>query len=339
MTETRGVGAVPEPHLAQIAWAVRDLPRTCRFYTEVVGFRRAGGRLLWGPGLSILQELGPDAEAILWWAVGGQRFVQLEFFAHTRPTGRARPADARPSDLGWSRVRIGVADLGGVLARAAACGHRPIGPVQLEAGVPRAALRDPDGVVVELVGDGAVGPIAAGSSATGDGGCPVAPPVVRSVALSVADLERASRFWIETCGLRTRDDPALLDPARESLWGLDGARRELRVARGGEIDLELVRYVDPPGRPRPADHRLCDQGLLNVALAYRDRAPFDGLQARLRAAGCRATVECPPGPFASTYLRDFEGNSLEIFACPEDHDALLGFVPEPGFAPGSRLDP
>ncbi|MEZ4332867.1 MAG: VOC family protein [Myxococcota bacterium] len=335
------IGPLPEPQLAQVAWAVRDLTRTCRFYTEVVGFRRAGGRLLWGPGLSILQDLGPDAEAILWWVVGSQAFVQLEFFAHSRPAGRARPSDARPSDLGWSRVRIGVADLGAVLARASARGHRPLGPIQTRAGFPSAALCDPDGVVVELVGDGADAADRRDAERSGveSAGPDIAPPVLRSVTLSVGDLERASRFWTGVCGLRPRDDRALLDPSREALWGMAGARRELLVARGGAVDLELVHYLDPPGRPRPPDHRLCDQGLLNVALAYRDREQFDALHARLLAAGCRASVSCPPGPFASTYLQDVEGNSFEIFACPEDHDPLLGFVPEAGFAPGVRLDP
>jgi len=331
----------PEPHLAQIAWAVRDLPRSCRFYVEVLGFRRAGGRVLWGPGLSILQELGEDADATLWWALGGQPFVQLEFFAHTRPAGRARPPDARPCDLGWSRIAIGVPDLEEALRRAASIGHRPLGPVLVDAGIARAALRDPDGVVVELIGDGgergAPAPAAGGAARVAD--APVARPAVRAVALSVADLDRSARFWIETCGLAPLPIDAVHAPEHEALWGLPGARREQCVARGVDVALELVRYDDPPGRPRPADARLCDQGLLNVALAFRGRSDFDLLHARLEAAGHPGTVPCPPGPFASTYLRDPERNSLEIFACPPDHDALLGFVPETGYAPGTPLDP
>ena len=54
---------VAEPHLAQGAWAVNDLPAAVRFYVDVIGFRRSGGRLLWGPGLSVLQGLGDDAAA------------------------------------------------------------------------------------------------------------------------------------------------------------------------------------------------------------------------------------------------------------------------------------
>ncbi|MFO0688698.1 MAG: VOC family protein [Myxococcota bacterium] len=336
-----------EPHLAQIAWAVLDLPRACRFYTDVLGFRRAGGRVLWGPGLSVLQELGDDAAATLWWAVGGQRFVQLEFFHHSLPAGRPRRADARASDLGWSRVTIGVPDLDAVLERAARAGHRPIGPVVRDAGIARAALRDPDGVVVELIGDGgevpapaaAGGAAGAGVAIGATGATAVARPAVRAVALGVADLEGAARFWIELCGLAPQAPDVLHDASHEALFGLEGARREIVAARGGEVLLELVRYDPPHGRPQPADRRLCDQGLLNAALAFRDRARFDALLDRLRGAGHRATVECPPGPFASTYLRDGEGNSFELFASPEDHDALLGFVPETGFAPGTPLDP
>lgn len=331
----------PEPHLAQVAWSVRDLARTCRFYVEVIGFVRAGGRLLWGPGLSVLQELGDDAEATVWWALGGQRFVQLEFFHHTRPVGRARSSASGPRDLGWSRVAIGVPDLAVVLRRAKDAGHLPLGPVQTDAGVARVALRDPDGVVVELIGDGgqreALDGAADGQGGSGRVG--VARPALRSVALSVADLARASHFWIETCGLVERAADTLHCPDHEALWGLPGARCERRVARGVDVALELVQYVDPPGRARARDARLSDQGLLNVALAFRDRARFDALHERLLAAGYRATVACPAGPFASTYLRDGEGNSCEIFACPEDHDALLGFVAEGGFSPGTRLDP
>lgn len=340
MTDSPSRTSAPEPHLAQIAWAVCDLPRACRFYVDVIGFRRAGGRVLWGPGLSILQELGDDAAATVWWALGGQSFVQLEFFHHTRPLGRARPVGSRPSDLGWSRVGIGVADLEAVLWRAKRSGHLPLGPVLTEGGVSRAALRDPDGVFVELVGDGGQRePTEGARGEAGEKDFGVARPAVRSVTLSVADLDRAARFWLETCGLVPQAPDSLHAPHHEALWGLPGARRDQIVARGVEVALELVQYLDPPGRPRPSDARLCDQGLLNVALAFRDRARFDVLHERLLSAGHPPTVACPPGPFASTYLRDGEGNSCEIFACPEDHDGLLGFLPESGFSPGTALDP
>src|SRR5262245_32564149 len=48
-----------EPRLAQVAWAVQDLARAARFYAEGLGFRRAGGRLLWGLVLAPPSPLGP----------------------------------------------------------------------------------------------------------------------------------------------------------------------------------------------------------------------------------------------------------------------------------------
>lgn len=315
-----------EPRLAQVAWAVRDLARACRFYAEVLGFRRAGGRLLWGPGLARVQGLGEDAAATLWWLVGGQDFVQLELFEHSLPRGRPRSSTWRPCDLGWSRVSIGVAELDAALARARAAGFAPLAPTLAGGAARRAAIRDPDGVVVELVEDG---------------GSPGAPPrpALRSVALSVADLGRARAFWVDACGLCPVDAPELQRPEREALWGLAGARRELLVARGGEVLLEIACYRDPPGAPAPADRRLCDQGLLNAALAFRERARFDRLLGRALAHGARASVECPPGAFASTYLVEPQGASLELFCTPPEGDALLGFAVEPGFAPGRPLDP
>ena len=317
---------VAEPHLAQVAWAVNDLPAAVRFYVDVIGFRRSGGRLLWGPGLSVLQGLGDDAAATVWWALGGQDFVQLEFFQHTLPVGRLRPPTWRPCDLGWTRVGIEVANLDETFARARHEGHDPLGAVMVDGDSRRVALCDPDGVVVELIEQRAV----ARESAR---------PAVRYAALSVADLRAARRFWIDTCGLTELDPATLHRPEHEALWGLGGARRDVIVARGQQVALEIARYDEPRGVTRPRDYRLCDQGLLNVALAYRERELFDALLDRVLARGYRSMVECPAGPFASTYLVDDQGCSVEIFSCPRDHDALLGFEVEPGFAPGFALDP
>jgi hypothetical protein len=161
---------------------------------------------------------------------------------------------------------------------------------------------------------------------------------VRYAALSVADIGRARRFWIDTCHLSELDPASLHSPEHESLWGLPGARRDVLVAGGGPVALEIVQYRDPVGAPPRPDARLCDHGLLNIALAYRDRDPFDRLLERILAHGYRATVECPPGPFASTYIVDDQANSVEIFCSPVDYDRLLGFEVEIGFAPDAPLD-
>ena len=78
-----------EPQLAQIALCSTDLPRSVQLYTEAFGFAEAGGKVLWGQRVAQIQGLGDDAAFTLWWLVGRQDLVQLEFFHHTTPPQRA----------------------------------------------------------------------------------------------------------------------------------------------------------------------------------------------------------------------------------------------------------
>ena len=107
---------LPNPQLTQIAMCVADLPRSLRFYSEVLGFARAGGKAIWGEFLARVQGLGADAQCVLWWELGRQDFVQLEFFHHTLPAQRPLPTDWRHSDIGFSRFGVAVPDFDAVLA-------------------------------------------------------------------------------------------------------------------------------------------------------------------------------------------------------------------------------
>ena len=60
--------------------------------------------------------------------------------------------------------------------------------------------------------------------------------------------------------------------------------------------VELVQYTDPPGRPWPPGYRISDQGLLNIAFGFRERAEFEAAHARCVEAGLRAKR---PARFAS----------------------------------------
>ena len=98
--------------------------------------------------------------------------------------------------------------------------------------------------------------------------------------------------------------------------------------------MEVVQYHAPAPRPKPDGYELSDQGFLNVAFAFRERPLFDDLLQRALAAGYRANAPVAPGPgFASTYLNDGQGLTVEVFGCPREYDRLLGFEPEEGFAP------
>ena len=314
------------PRVAQLALCSADLPQTLRLYSEVFGFADAGGRRFWGEWLARVQGLGDDAACLLWWMVGRQDLVQLEFFHHTLPRQRPLREDWRPCDHGWVRWGLAVPDFDAALARLEAFGVATLtAPVEHE-GLRRVCFSDPGtGIVVEVLEEGAATP-----GAVRPRHLDLVPAVVYA-AVSVADLERARAFFVGTLGLSEEDPDTVHPAALESLWGLDGARREQFVVRGGDVYLEVVRYDDPAPRRPPDDARLSDQGFMNVAVGFRDRRSADALLARVSDRGYAVNAEFPPSPAGGTYLVDDQGTSLELLYCPREFDADFGFVPVASF--------
>jgi len=157
-------------------------------------------------------------------------------------------------------------------------------------------------------------------------------PALLYAAISVADLEVARSFFLDTIGFAPQD-ASLHTAEMEGLWGLQGAQRDGFLARGGDVYLEVVRYERPAPKRRPAHHALSDQGFMNIGAAYRDRERLQELYARICAGGYRVNAELLPGAAGGTYLQDGEGNSFEIFAVPREFDSLFGFTPRPIFNP------
>jgi short-subunit dehydrogenase len=151
----------------------------------------------------------------------------------------------------------------------------------------------------------------------------------RSVRLSVADLDRSRRFFAEVLGAGVAG-PALHEPEHEALWGLEGARREALALWADDMLIELVRYVDPPGRPWPPGYRISDQGLLNIAFGFRDRAEFEEAHRRCIAAGYRGNG--PPvrlGAWSVVYVNDDQGFSAELLHVEPWYEGRMGFRPRP----------
>lgn len=313
------------PQLAQIALCTSDIPRSVQLYSEVFGFAEAGGRSLWGPRVARIQATGDDGAFVLWWLVGRQDLVQLELFHHTTPAQRPLPADWQPSDLGWVRFGLAVPDFGGALVRLRERGVATLTEPLAVDGLRRVCFRDPWArCVVEVMEEG---------SATPGGIRPrfydLVPTVVYA-ALSVPDLGPARAFFCDTLGLVEEPGEVLHRPEHEALWGLAGARRESFVARGGDVFLEVVRYDDPVGRPKPEDYLLSDQGFMNVALGFREKTDLDATYARFAAGGYHDNNE-PPAVAGGTYVVDAQGNSLELLLAPRELDAAFGFQPHPLF--------
>ena len=298
--------AIPEPHLAQVALSVADMPACLRFYTNVLGFRLAGGRYAAGPGLAAIQGL-EDPNCIMWWLVNDQPFFQLELFQYTSPAPAPRPNDWRPCDIGYTRLAFAVSDVVTTLALASANGGRILAGATTVGGAVRACITDPTGVPIELV---------------------EAPfrrsPQLVSIAASVSDLPRSALFFSEALGLTT----SIGKPGeREALWGLPGAAGYLLTAMADGISIELTAYTGPEPAPRRQGFQLNDHGILNVALGYRDWQEFSSAYQRVTAGGYQrqSAPMGPVGAYDVSYVTDSDGFSVELLYCPRSSDVALGF--------------
>lgn len=312
------------PKLCQIAMCSGDVPRTARIYSEGLGFANSGGRLLWGERISKIQGLDePDLTASVWWAVGRQDLMQIEFFEHTRPPQRPQPEDWRPSDHGWVRWGAVVPDFDAAVERLGALGVETLTAAIKVDGLRRVCFKEPAAqVIVELFEEGADTP----------GG--IRPrfydlvPAVVYATVSVADLDQGRRFFLDTLALEEDTHTVLHTPEHETLWGLEGALCESFLVRTDDVWIEVVRYDDPPGRPKPDGYRLSDQGFMNVAVGFRDGGQLRETYERVLANGYTATAEAPTDG-GGTYLYDDQGTSLELMISPRELDERFGFVPQP----------
>lgn len=295
----------------QIALVTSDLPGSVRLYAEAFGFRNAGGQCSWG---SRVQGISPDARHVMWWLIGEQPFFQLELFQYSHPQSRPLPPDWRPCDHGWVRFGVMVPDFDMCLSVLRRNAIAPISPPVTRHGLRHVAFRDPyAGVVVEVID------AEAGRS---DGPC------VTYATSSVSDLAAARHFYADLLGFELSPLERLHAPDDEALWGLAGASRDGFLVNTGALKLEIVQYRDPPGRPRPADHRLSDQGFVNVALGSRSAAPVATALDRLAEAGYHPPFRYENGENICGYINDPE-RELEFASIPEALDAVYGFTPAP----------
>lgn len=305
--------------LNQVAFSVRDLRRTHGWYTRVFGFQPAGGTNAFKGFLAEKVQGVAGAASTCWWLLDSQDWFQLELFEFYRPEVRPLPADWRLCDIGYGMVGLSVEDFDGVLERLEAAGTTPLTDPVGEIGQRRVCVRDPEGVLLEIMEDDPLG-------ATAPRRVPV---TVRSVTLSVADLAKSRRFFCDVLELEPFERP-LHGPEHHGLWGLEGAEREELLLRADGVLVEVVQYRAPAGRPRPNDYRISDQGLLNIALGFRSRREFERIYRKCLAAGLKGNWRpLRLGAWSVVYVNDEQGFSVELLQVARWYDGRMGFTPAP----------
>ncbi len=145
---------------------------------------------------------------------------------------------------------------------------------------------------------------------------------VRSVGVTVSDLERSIAFYRDVLDFRPVSEFEVAGDEYEQLYGVFGLRvRVARLALGSET-LELMQFLAPVGRPIPVDSRGNDRWFQHVAVIVSN---MDRAYARLRehkvAHGSPGPQRLPDsnpnaGGIKAFYFRDPDGHYLEILEFP-----------------------
>ncbi len=305
----------PAP-LCQVSFSVTDLDSTHRWYRERLGFLDSGGTPLFrGAVASAIQGI-KGARADTRWLVDQQDFRQLEMFGFERPEPKLY--SRLPCDVGYAMLGIHVDDFDDVVRRLEPL-TAPMGPP----GKRRVCVRDPETVLLELMEDD--------PRETGSGSRPriEVPVAIRSMTLSVSDLERSRRFFVETLGLREENDADLLhSPPHEALWGLAGAKVKKLLLWADDFLIELRQYTDPVGEPWPPGYRICDRGFFNIAFGFRKEKDLYALYQRILKAGYTSNSEPFEFPgWSVVYVNDDACFSVELLHVSPLLDGFMGFTP------------
>jgi catechol 2,3-dioxygenase-like lactoylglutathione lyase family enzyme len=155
------------------------------------------------------------------------------------------------------------------------------------------------------------------------------------VSLTVSDAARSRRFYEEVLTFRALRDTVVDGTAWAALTGTPPGRvRMVRLGLGAE-QIELVQYLERPGRPAPPAMASNDRWFQHVAIIVRD---IDSAHARLVRAGVTAVS---PGPqtlpasipaaagISAFYFRDPDGHPLEILSFPLNKGAARWHLPGP----------
>lgn len=314
----------------QIALNTIDLGATVRFYSEVFGYANAGGQVGWGDVMKV-QGLDSDGQTVVWWLIGKHPRIQFEIFHHTGPLLRKKPDDWSPADHGWVRYGVVVSDFDRIVERLSARGIKPLAGQIETNGSRRTAIRDPfAGIVIEIWENGP------GLEVDWPFAANAAEPQILYVTSSVSDIASAREYYTSLLGFGTAPIEQLHGEADEALWDLAGARREGFLVPAGNGFLEIVEYRSPRGRPRPADHRLSDQGIMNVGLVTRSTDMVQAVIDRLDAEGTGPRwLTVGPG-ILGCYINEAD-REIELLACPEDVEKALGFTPAGEFNGGDFI--
>ena len=310
-----------EQHICQVAFCAFDAPALRKWYQDIFDFLPSGKIVFLPPSTTRVQGI-KNATSKCSWLIDSQDYFQLEFFQFYIPLSKPRPYTWKPSDIGYNILGFQVSEFDVTLERLQRSGHDCLTSPLGEVGERRVCVKDPEGNIIEIFEsypyefnqEGLVRP--------------EVPVTVRSMIISVPDLEKARHYFSDVLGLEPVDGETLHDESHETLWGLDGAKSERLLLRSENFLVELVCYAEPAPCSWPDGYQICDQGFMNIALGYRETAAFDAAFKKAVDAGARPNGKPLDAViFKVMYVNDNAGFSVEMLNARKSFWSVTGFNP------------
>jgi catechol 2,3-dioxygenase-like lactoylglutathione lyase family enzyme len=300
-----------------IGITVKDMDRSLKFYTEVLGFKKISDNEYNGKSWEKLQGVFGLNMRVVKLQLGDE-FIELTDYLTTG--GRSIPEDAKSNDLFFQHIAIVVSDMEKAYRHVKKFNveHVSTAPQTLPKSIPAAEgikafyFHDPDNHNLELIyfpkGKGlekwqnSNGKIFLGIDHT---------------AIGVSSTEHSHHFYMNLLGIERKGDSWNKGTEQEHLNNVEGASLHItgyRAAAGPGI--EFLQYIHPgPGRTYPADSRADDIWHWQTTLIVDDA---EKLFSKLNAAGVKfiskELVHHQPGNrHAKSFLiRDPDGHAMLI---------------------------
>jgi catechol 2,3-dioxygenase-like lactoylglutathione lyase family enzyme len=149
---------------------------------------------------------------------------------------------------------------------------------------------------------------------------------IRAIALTVSDVGRSQAFYTQALGFQSVSDITVAGEVYSQLTGVPDAKIRIVTLQLGEELIELMQYLDIPGKPIPADSQSNDLWFQHLAIVVSD---LDRAYAHLKLFAIEAISTTPqtipPDNPSAAGIRAFK------FKDPDRHPLeLIWFPPDKG---------
>ena len=299
-------------HIGQVAVVVSDQQRSVDFYSDVLGMDHIFGTAEFrGPDLDKVQRMEKVASSTRW-LIDDREMFQLEVFHFENPQSLPLSLDHGVTDEGYNRMIVAVKSLEQTSAAAVAAGGSMVALLcNGETGHARHTLvKDPDGILLELV--------EAPELVPGE-----RPARIVGLGITSMDLSTSVEDMCEGFGFTPCEDKF----HHRLFWDQSGALVRMQTLQMEDMYLVVSQYRGT--RPRRADHRLGDLGIMNFAICFPSAEDFDTCYETTRRLGMQSNIDpvVVAGTASITYNNDRQGFSVEMIYLARKLWGLYGFSP------------